>query len=222
MKKFLKLILVGMMALMLIACGSEESEAVNEEVKTEESETTEEIEAVEEIVELEYDYIEEDEETICLYDVGSSLNTLPETITLPEEIDGKTVVSIKELFSNDSRGQKEIIIPSSVKNIKEDAFTLANTIEKITVCGCETIKADAIYMCESLKVLQIEEGTKTIEDNTGYLCPSLEEVYLPASVEYISDSGCFLGTSQNLTIYAPAGSYAEEWAVQMGFKVEAR
>lgn len=210
------LLIVGILSLVLTACGGDKP--------AEDKDTAEVNSNVEEPVsdDLEYKYFEEDDGSLLIYAVSSEMEVLPEVIEFPSEIDGKTVSILEKVFEGDCRGQKEIIVPDSVKEIRSNTFSLADTIEKITINGTEILREESIMMCANLKTLIIAEGTKVIESEVGYACENLKEVYLPASVEEIADYTCFGGCSENLTIYVPAGSYAEEWATQMGYNVKAQ
>lgn len=93
---------------------------------------------------------------------------------------------------------KELTIPETVSEIGMGAFG----------------------MCKSITKLTIQEGVKIIKNYAFSNCPELRAVVLPKSVEEIY-SGAF-ETENDLVIYAPSGSYAEEWAKMNNIKFVAQ
>lgn len=213
------LLVIAALILMMCACGNKETDAEGQDV-TEENQAVEK--ETEETIELEFKYLEEDDGTLCVYAVSSESGKLPDYIEIPEEIEGKKVGSLENTFHSDDRGGKEVVVPGSLKEIRSSTFELNATIEKITIQGTELIESDAISMCDKLEELVIEEGTKTIEDNFAYACANLKKVYLPASVESMGEYGCLEGAASDLTVYAPAGSYVEKWALEKGYNFQAQ
>ena len=98
--------------------------------------------------------------------------------------------------------------------------------------GTKSIKRGAFSKCKKIKELFIPEGVTHIEQYAFSECTSLEKVYLPKSlsvIKYMAFGGCnklkeihinsnirkldyTFDKSEELTIYAPAGYYAEEYA----------
>lgn len=74
----------------------------------------------------------------------------------------------------------------------------------------EVIDAEAFLDTAAAERLVVSEGTREIRSR-AFAHSGLREVYLPASVETIADDafeGC-----ENLTVYAPKGSYAHQWLI---------
>lgn len=96
------------------------------------------------------------------------------------------------------RGREEhVVIPEGVTKIGKQAFAAWMNLERVTVPeGVETICAEAFWECYAL-----------------------QRIDLPASVKKI-DKSAFLECSE-LTIYAPAGSYAQSYAKKNGIQFEA-
>ncbi len=125
-------------------------------------------------------------------------------IELPES----TEVICQRAFYNTKL--KEIMIPSMVKNIEYNAFE----------------------ECIFVKKIVIAEGLEKLPDRENAYCgaafetPNLEKLYLPKSMVYISpnefkesNNQRFVGYTYSekyptMTIYAPEGSYAEEYAAE--------
>ena len=68
----------------------------------------------------------------------------------------------------------------------------------------------AFFGCEIMESLTIPEGVLCIGRQVFDRCCNLKDLHLPASVARIDS---YIGSMRsNLTIHAPAGSYAEQYA----------
>lgn len=104
----------------------------------------------------------------------------------------------------------QIDLPGSLKVLGSAVFALSG-IESITIPGnVETIDTQAFSTCNNLKTVNIEDGVKTIEKKAFEACNSLTSVRIPASVIDIGNRA--FSQSENVTINAPTGSVAEEYA----------
>lgn len=92
-------------------------------------------------------------------------------------------------------GLVEVTVPGTVKKVEFQAFNLMPNLEKVTV----------------------EEGVEELE-KYSFQSYKFKEIHLPASLTKIDDFA-ISGNKGGLTIYAPAGSYAEKWAKSKGFTV---
>ncbi len=136
----------------------------------------------------------------------------------------------------------QAILPESVKYICENAFYGCENLESISFgSGLLRVSKNAFYGTKWLEnqedgvvyaskvavafkgtmpdkaSVEIAEGTVTLEDSLFENQKSLYELTIPESVTYIGErafSGCL-----NLTIYAPEGSYAEEYAIKKGIPI---
>jgi hypothetical protein len=115
------------------------------------------------------------------------------------------------------------------KNVKEigEKFCMQENYEHLDITSCPSqlkevtlseslteIPQFAFCYCYSLEKITIPESVTTINYSFG-ACPSLKEIHIPASVTSIAEDGTsntMFGESKDLTIYAPSGSYAEEYA----------
>ena len=138
---------------------------------------------------------------------------------------------------------KEVILPEQITAIGEKAFAGAGNLEKINMpdavtsigrwafAGCEklteielpkslvNIGARAFDGCKMLKTVSVPEGVKSIGIGAFGSCSSLEEIRIPGSVVIIeSDAFDIAGFKDtgNLTIVAPKGSCAEDFARNNG------
>ena len=106
-----------------------------------------------------------------------------------------------------------IVIPTSLEEIGVYSFGYTSLEELVVPGNIKIIKEEAFDLCQQLKNVVIEEGVEVIEEHAFSECDVLESVTIPASVTEMTDP---FWRSENVTIYTPAGSYAETWAVENG------
>ena len=108
---------------------------------------------------------------------------------------------------------------NGVEIIEDSAFIGCSKLQNLTLSeNLKEIQTGAFISCTSLKKVIIPDGVKIIEESAFGGCTSLEEIHISASVteiEGVNQSGAFTDCSK-LTIYAPAGSYAEQYAKDNG------
>ena len=108
-------------------------------------------------------------------------------VTLPE-----TLTVIGDYAFNNCCGLTALTLPSTLKQLGISAFN----------------------SCSGLLEVSLPEGLPEVGDYAFYNCIKLTRIMFPASVTYIGNE-CFHGCP-NLTIHAPAGSYAEQYAKENG------
>lgn len=107
-------------------------------------------------------------------------------VSIPEKIGKNAVTEIGwEGFKN-NKGLTEIVIPATIKTMGFSAFG----------------------SCPDLEIVRFAPGLESTGQMTFNYCKKLKDVYIPASVTRIAS---FFGCP-NLTIHAPAGSFAETYA----------
>jgi hypothetical protein len=138
---------------------------------------------------------------------------------------------------------QSVYIDEGVTEIRYGAFYNCKNLESITIPGSLTETDGSIcYGCVNLKNVTLAVGLKKIGDWTfslctrlqnilipegviviGYRafegCESLQSITIPDSVTNISESA--FRSCPNVTIYAPAGSYAEQYANENHIKFQA-
>ena len=146
-----------------------------------------------------------------------------ETVILPESI--RTIGS--KAFAGS--GVTTVNLPDSLEYIADDAFDdtiemigtscfTSNAFTTLTLPGnIKTLNQAAFASCDKLETLVLSEGTEELSFYAIYDCKKLKDVYLPASVTSIG-YGTFYN-SADVTVHAPAGSYAAEWAAGEGIPV---
>lgn len=107
-------------------------------------------------------------------------------LVIPETIQGLPVEVISGFYGN--KKIKSVVIPSSVKVIKESAFSYCESLEKVTLPEeLFYIGKKAFNNCVSLKMVTLPEKLFAIEEdafsNTG-----LTSVTLPKGLEYLCDA----------------------------------
>lgn len=159
-------------------------------------------------------------------------------INVPDTIKGKPVIEINGYLVRDRDNVVEVNIPDTITEISEEAFgnctnlenlTMGKNVQKIGESLClgdkklkQLVLSDALTeipvcafgLCTSLEVVTIPDSVTLIKENAFGGCTSLKEVHITNSATKLTDIG--LNSSfdgcDNLTIYAPKGSYAEQYA----------
>lgn len=135
-------------------------------------------------------------------------------VRVPDTIDGKTVVAIDEYaFATDER-IVSVILPDSVESIGENAFLSAENLESIELGrGLKSVETMAFYNCPKLKTLVFPDGCESIGDCL-FMNEQLTEVVIPSSVTELALN---IGEScPKMIIITPAGSFAEQFAIENG------
>ena len=83
----------------------------------------------------------------------------------------------------------------------------------------QSIGKGAFSGCASLTELHIPEGPKKLGELTFARCCALAELTLPGSVQNIEQNA--LPKNPDLTLHAPAGSYAEQYAKEHNIPFQA-
>ena len=147
----------------------------------------------------------------------------------------------KETFSLCTSLQS-INSPDSVTSIGYEAFYNCKNLQSISIPNSVTeIRDSAFEKCESLREVTIGNGVTSINESTFKNCTSLRSITIPDSVTSIGimafdwtflrnitipDSVTSIGYKAfancgDLTIHAPAGSYAEQYAKENNYKFQA-
>lgn len=169
--------------------------------------------------EKEFSYIELSEDSVMItsYDGKSNI------VVIPEKIDGKDVKKIESyVFANDSNVEA-VKFPNTL--IETNEYVFGNN-EKLKILilgdGLETISEGMCFRCLNLESVNIGKSVKNISVQAFGTCKNLKTIYIPENVENI-EAGAFIGEgSENLVIQGKAGSVAESYAKENGFKFEAK
>ena len=111
----------------------------------------------------------------------------------------------------DCRSLTNVKIPGRVTSIELEAFSGCRNLNSISIPKTvASIEGRAFEGCSSLKRVTIPDNITCIKYDTFKGCSSLTSIDIPQSVTSI-EWGAFEGC-RILTIYAPYGSYAREYA----------
>lgn len=139
-----------------------------------------------------------------------------EKVTLPSDLR-----TVGDLAFYNCLSIRSITFPSSLQSIGMSAFAYCSSLTDITIPGSvQVIGSGAFKDCVGLKSVVISPGVRSIGTLAFNNCPSLSEVYIPNTVVSMTSSSVFYN-SPNVTICAPAGSYAQTYAKQNNIKFRA-
>ena len=111
----------------------------------------------------------------------------------------------------------EINIPNSVTKIGPYAFCGCDNLVKLTLPdSIKTIQSNAFRSCSALKSVILSKNLTTLKKEAFAFCHSLEYIRFGGNIKFIG-VGAFRDCDK-LTIHAPAGSYAEQYAKENGIK----
>ena len=103
-------------------------------------------------------------------------------LTLPE-----TVTAIGEGAFADLSGLKTIIIPGTVKEIRQNAFRNNADLENVILQeGVEVIGASAFFDCTNLKNIELPESLIEISSSAFSYCSSINNIIIPSKIEIIN------------------------------------
>jgi len=184
MKKILVLFISIVLMMVLSACGEtpNNQNASNNKETTEKSETGTSSVSTEKLIydsteAYEYDEVEDG---IVITHFTNSDKVEYDTIIVPSEIDGKTVVGIGTLDAEHRifgaiYGNCEVVIPSTVKYIAAKAFNGASGLVKISGGeNCEKICEYAFINCEKLIEVTFIDNVTDLADNAFAGCTTWE------------------------------------------------
>ena len=113
---------------------------------------------------------------------------------------------------------ENIQIADSVTSIGEEAFRYCRSLVKVSLPKkIKAINRVTFADCCSLLEIEIPNSVKSIGNFAFNSCKKLEKIILPGSLEKINKDPSYsnryaFADCPNLTIHAPAGSYAEQYA----------
>ena len=131
-------------------------------------------------------------------------------VVIPEEVDGFTVTSIGASAFESNGNITSVVIPDSVKEIKEKAFR-GTKITKFEANGVKTIGASAFYGCQSL-VTFTTPNVVELGNSVFNRCSRLKTVNISVSViPYETFAHCKALTNYDFTGVESIGERAFGW-----------
>ena len=145
-----------------------------------------------------------------------------QSVTIPD-----SVVAIENGAFSYCEKLRSIVIPESVTELGALVFCDCKSLQSVTIPGgIKEIRHGAFDGCENLRSVTISKGVTSIGYQAFNGCVNLTDVAIPASVTEI-DQIAFTHDSQidtriieGLTIHAPTGSYAEQYARENDIKFQ--
>ncbi len=111
-------------------------------------------------------------------------------LVVPEKVCGLTVVKIgTSTFSSKKQNIKKIILPNTIREIDDNAFSGCKLEEIELPIGLETIGKNA-FSNTNLRSISISEGVKSIGAYCFWNCRSLTKAILPSTLREVS-TFCF-------------------------------
>ena len=114
------------------------------------------------------------------------------TLTIPDEIDGHTVIGIGEKAF---LGQTKLVyayLPSKLEYIEKSAFAGCTSLTQFDIPDSVQFIKEGICMgCYSLTTVSVGKGVKDIPYECFFSCSSLKEAYLPDGLKTIGAEAFF-------------------------------
>lgn len=197
MKKFLALLLAGLLLLSLAACGDKEKD--NNDENDNENTSQVDMNYIEETSnkgKFEYALNDEGDYEIVKYEPYSVALS---DITLPNEVNGRDIVGIAANAFKAESTLKSVVIPSTYTYIEEYAFYDCDALTGITLpASIETIGKGAFESCDVLASFTMSAAIKEIPEYAFKDCKALTALDL-SSVEKIQ-KGAFLNCASLTTV----------------------
>jgi hypothetical protein len=135
-------------------------------------------------------------------------------VVIPATIDGKPVVEIAVYTFANKNVVRGIVIPETVKSIKE-LFVNNYNLEIAIAEGIEEVGDFTFFSCRSVREVILGNGVTNIGECAFGACTKLERVYIPAEITESIHESAFIGCEKT-TIYGKANSDIETFAKKQG------
>lgn len=177
---------------------------------------------------LESIIVEEGNQFYCVVDGVLFNESMTKLVLYPDKKDTttyevpETVIEILDYAFSECNNLVSVTMPDTVRYLGWLAFANCTALEEVRLSsGLSDIYESVFLSCNALKEIVIPEGVTRIAESSFAGCHSLTKAVIPDSVTYIAPGAfqVWWGTSP-LTIYAPAGSYAVEWALSHGYSLK--
>ena len=120
---------------------------------------------------------------------------LPESVTIPSEIDGLPVTKIAESAFAFHLTMTDVVIPESVTEIGDNAFKNCWVLKSAVLPdSLKVIPTSLFDKCEKLESVNIPSAVEKIGDRAFCRCEPIEEFNVPADLKDFGED-CFSGTN---------------------------
>lgn len=136
-------------------------------------------------------------------------------VVIPDTVDGVPVTEISYYAFEAKYDVRSVKVPETVTLIGECAFMDCSSLEEINIPEAVTgIDRGAFVACTSLKEVTIPKNVAYIREEAFTACEGMTSLRIQnPDLEY---ENWGLEELPGLTVYAPAGSKAAQWADAMG------
>lgn len=125
-------------------------------------------------------------------------------IMVPEKNGEDTVTAVGANVLNRKEGITKVVLPDTVKTIKENAFMSNDDLLEIDFgSGLETIEKFGVAYCDKLEKLDLPDSVRTIGEHAFTGDTALLEILIPEGVESVGDFA-FTDTTSVKKISIPA------------------
>lgn len=187
-----------------------EKEDISPDISREDSQ---EIDVSSFVSEGDFEYFDNGDGTCAVLSCDSEASV----IDVPEKISGLTVTSIED-YAFSSLSVEAINLPDTVESLGMAAFFSCENLKTVELgSGLKQVGNKSFMECPALETVTFPDGLKTIEYAFG-TCASLREVYIPASATEIGGIALLM-FCPNIIVVTPAGSVAEQVAIESGLPV---
>lgn len=143
-------------------------------------------------------------------------------VIIPETYEDYIVTRIRAAAFRRCYNLTFVKIPDTVVNIGNEAFYICPQLESVVLPrNLRIIGKNAFNYCKALREIIIPEGTIHLDRHAFYDCTSLKVILIPESVGFFGED-CFgheIELNEELTIIAPADSFAAQYAVGHNIKL---
>lgn len=167
-----------------------------------------------------FEYRENEDGTIYI----SNYNGTEETVIIPSEIDGKTVMGIGVSSFSQCNTMKYLIISEGITDVLDNGFDgtfySCKNLESVSLPSTlKTIGKSAFSGCIKLSEINLPEGLVSIGDYAFYECVKLNNVVLPDGLINIGCSAfCNCHSIEKLTVPDSVTKIGEDAFLKSGFK----
>ena len=146
-----------------------------------------------------YTYTDNSDGTVTITNYGGSERNL----TIPEELDGKTVSAIGYAAFAECRSLESVVVPETVTRLQDYAFSQCTSLSSIELPESIVSLGRGIFKnCILLEDVNIPASLTTVAQEMFAGCTSLSEITIPQSIRSIGDSA-FSGCSGLTQITLP-------------------
>ena len=127
-------------------------------------------------------YLNDDNTTLTLSAVNKAYKSqITASLTIPSVINGMSVTVLGENIFNGNKKISSVVLPSSIVEIQNNAFT-DSTLKEITLSeNLKTIGEGAFIRCSQLNKISIPDSVVTIDKSAFLGCGTLNEIIFSAN-----------------------------------------